>query len=239
MESKSTEVNSWRIDAKFIGLLFWSLSPCPVVWFGLYVIKSAAWTFALYHCICLLPAILLFRSSWQSSFLIPRAKETIFLLLAALLFSSLALLTYETVGQKLLCDKDVIELLKSLDYSKQAFWPLSIYTMVVNPFFEELFWRGVLYKELDRARVPVKHFAIVWSSISYALFHYSIFRLVLFPFWAELGTFLLAIYGAILACVFKRSGSIALTVLAHALLTDTAVILLLLALFRRFPGFLF
>ncbi|MBZ0187169.1 MAG: CPBP family intramembrane metalloprotease, partial [Candidatus Obscuribacterales bacterium] len=132
----------------------------------------------------------------------------------------------------------VMDLLKELGFSKQLFWPLSIYLIVVNPLLEELFWRGVVLNELDDLKLPVKHFGIIWSSLTYALFHYLIFRLVLFPGFAELGIVMLALFGALLAVVYRKTGSIVTTALTHGLLTDLAAIVLILNLFRRYPGVL-
>lgn len=117
------------------------------------------------------------------------------------------------------------------------FWPISVYAVVVNPLVEELFWRGIVFNELERwKKVPFKHFALVWSSVAYALFHYLIFRLVLFPVYAEIGIVLLAIYGAMLALIYRKTNSILTTAVAHGLLTDTAAIALMLDLARRYPN---
>ena len=226
------------ISTRTIGVLLWTLVPCVAIWLGLYQIKSAAWTFALYHGICLVPAITWGRSLWRPTFLSPSLKEFTALLLASFIFCCIAVCLYELIGPKLLCNEHVLELLRQQGFSKDLFWPLSFYAIVVNPLFEELFWRGVVLNELDKVRIPFKHFGITWSSISYAVFHYLIFRLVLFPVWAELGTLLLAIYGAMLALLYRKTGSVLTTAIAHGLLTDMAAIALILDLLRRYPGVL-
>jgi membrane protease YdiL (CAAX protease family) len=78
-----------------------------------------------------------------------------------------------------------------------------------------------------------KQLALVWSSTTYGLYHYSILRLVLFPGWAELGVAMLAGFGAFLVYIYKRSGSIILASLYHAMLTDLAAICLIVALFWK------
>lgn len=216
-------------------LIFWSLLPGIAIYFGMYVVKSAVWAFVLYHCFCLIPAIIWGKQFWKSTFIAPKPIHLVVLTIAAFIFTAVALLVYELMGSMLLSDQGAINLLKEQDYSKQLFLPISLYAIVVNPFFEELFWRGVVFNSLEKTALP-KQFAIIWSSFAYALFHYWIFRLVLYPGWAEFGTFLLAIYGAILALIYRRTGSIITTAIAHGLLTDTACIALIIDLFRKYPA---
>lgn len=218
-----------------IALIIWSLLPSVAIYFGMYVLKSAIWSFALYHCLCLVPAIIWGKQFWKPTFRAPKLVHIIALAIAATIFTAITILLYELMGTILLSDAGAIQLLKEQDYTREIFIPLSLYAIVVNPFFEELFWRAVVFNALDRMVLP-KHFALIWSSFAYALFHYWIFRLVLYPGWAEFGTLLLAIYGAILAIIYRKSGSILTTAIAHGLLTDTACIALIVDLARKYPG---
>lgn len=217
------------------GIIIWSLLPCAAIWIGLHQIKSAAWTFALYHGLCLIPAIIWGRSRWTKTMIAPSLKTCLVLIAASFVFTIIALLTYELLGERLLSNDHVIDVLKELGYSKSIFWPISIYAIVVNPVLEELFWRGVVLNELDSLKLKNRHFGIVWSSCAYALFHYAIFAMVMFPVWAEIGSSMLAVYGAFLALVYRKTGSIITTAIAHSLLTDLACIVLILDLFRRHP----
>ncbi|MBX9567460.1 MAG: CPBP family intramembrane metalloprotease [Candidatus Obscuribacterales bacterium] len=216
-------------------LIIWSLLPSIAIYVGMYVVKSAVWSFVFYHCFCLVPAIIWGRQFWRPTFVAPKPLHIAILVVVAIIFTAIAVLVYELMGPMLLSDQGAINLLKEQDYSREIFWPISLYAIVVNPFFEELFWRGVVFNALDRAVLP-KHFAIMCSSFGYALFHYWIFRLVLYPGWAEFGTILLAIYGAILALIYRKTGSILTTAIAHGLLTDTACIALIIDLSRKYPG---
>ena len=47
---------------------------------------------------------------------------------------------------------------------------------------------------------------------------------------------MLAFYGAFLAIVYRKTGSIVTTALAHGLLTDMAALMLALNLSRHYPG---
>lgn len=156
----------------------------------------------------------------------------------AVLFSAGAVFGYELIGRKLLSDEQALLLMKRQGWFGDLFWPISIYAVVVNPVLEEIFWRGVIFNALDQAKLTVKNFGIIWSSAAYAAFHYGIFRLVLFPVFAEIGIVMLAVYGAFLAIVYRRSGSIITTAITHGLLTDLAALALMLDLFHRHPAFM-
>lgn len=218
------------------GVSIWAVLPCLAMFAGLYTMHSATWAYVFYHGICLLPIIIWGRDLWTPSLKRPQKMHCLALLAASVVFSCVAVFTYEFFGPRLLSDRSVLALLRDLGYSRGVFIGLGVYTIIVNPLIEEIFWRGIVLNQLDRFRnPPFKHFGIICSSLAYAAFHYLIFRMVLFPGWAEVATLLLAIYGGLLAVIYRRSGSILTTALAHGLLTDTAVIALCLALFLRYP----
>ena len=203
----------------------------------MYALGSALWAYFLYHGLCLVPAIFYGRTLWKESLRLPTPRELTVLFSLAIVFSAIAVLGYELIGSKLLSDEQTLQLMKRQGWFGSLFWPISIYAVIVNPVLEELFWRGVVLNALDRVRLPVKHFGIIWSSLAYGAFHYGIFRLVLFPVYAEIGILMLTLYGAFLAIVYRRTGSIITTAIAHGLLTDTAALVLMIDLFRRHPNF--
>lgn len=205
------------------------------MWVGLYVMKSAIWAFALYHFVYLVPAIIIGRTLWRPTLVRPTLRGLAMLSVVAGLYSAVSIVGFEILSSLYLDQKEVVALLNRIGWSHNSFWMISIYAVVVNPLLEELFWRGVILNELDRWKVPIKHFGIIWSSFTYAMFHYLIFRLVLFPFYAEIGIFMLAIYGAILALIYRKTGSIITTAFAHGLLADTAAVMLMLNLARHYP----
>src|ERR1700677_4097568 len=63
------------------GVLLWTMLPCVALWVGLYVIKSALWTYGLYHVLCLLPAIIWGRSLWQSTLIAPSKRQSVLLII--------------------------------------------------------------------------------------------------------------------------------------------------------------
>lgn len=222
--------------ARALGVLLWTLIPSLTMYVGLYVLNSAVWAFALYHILYLLPGIIIGRALWRTTLLRPTVRGLAMLSVVAVLYSTVSIVGFEILSSLYLDQKEVVALLNRIGWSHNSFWMISIYAVVVNPVLEELFWRGVILNELDRWKVPIKHFGILWSSFTYAMFHYLIFRLVLFPFYAEIGIFMLAIYGAILAWIYRKTGSIITTAFAHGLLADTAAVMLMLNLARHYPN---
>ncbi len=233
-----SEAGSPESQLNAIALMLWSLVPGVAMWVGLYSLKSAPWTFALYHVVCLLPAIYLGRSLWLPTLKRPAFRDVAILSGMAILFSIISVVAYELGGKGVLSSEHALRLMQDLGWSKQLFWPVSIYAVIVNPFVEEIFWRGVVFNRLQQIKPPFKHFALIWSSAAYAAFHYVIFSMVMYPFWAEVGTVMLAVYGALLALIYRRTGSIVTTALAHGLLTDVAAVALMLDLSLKYPGLL-
>jgi len=218
---------------KMLGILLWSLLPSITIWIGLYHMKSAAWAYAIYHGVYLVPSIIVGRRLWLPTVKKPKIIHVVWLFIAALIFSAITVAGYEIAGHLVLSDASVGELLKEIGLTRGALIAFGLYATIVNPLIEEIYWRGVLYNALER--VPVKHFALVWSSVAHALFHYLIFRLVLFPVVNEIGITMLAVYNGILALIYKRSGSIITAAIAHGLLTDMACIWLIVDFFRKNP----
>jgi membrane protease YdiL (CAAX protease family) len=224
--------------ARMLLVLLWTLFPIAAIWLGLYQLKSALVTFALYHGVCLMPAIIWGRKLWASTFSKPRLRDCVLLFLASILFCAITVVMYELIGTKLLSNENALSLIKQFGSNKGLLGFLSVYAVVVNPLVEELFWRGVVLNEVDNWHTKYKHFGLVWSSGAYALFHYLIFRLVLFPIFAEIGILMLAFYGGFLAIVYRKTGSILTTAIAHGLLTDMAAVALIVDLLRHRPNFM-
>jgi membrane protease YdiL (CAAX protease family) len=219
---------------KLARILCLSLLPCPVIWIGMHIIKNAVLTIGAYHAICLLPAIIWGRSLWRGDLSRPTIKQSLVLIFAAVLFCLSTLFLYRHLGDFLLDSDNAMAVLKEHGYRKEIFLALSIYFVSINPLLEELFWRGVVLNELERLQTPFKNFPLLWSSFSSAVFHYPILRLILRPPGAEIGVLGLTVYGALLAFVYRRTGSIVVAALAHACLTDLAAIVLIAALFDRY-----
>ncbi|MBX9951315.1 MAG: CPBP family intramembrane metalloprotease [Candidatus Obscuribacterales bacterium] len=207
--------------------------PYSVIWLGMNFFKSAVWSLALYHVFCLLPGIVWGRGVFRKTLRIPNYLELLGLIFASVLFSFASIFTYKYFGPTLLSDTHVFDLLKTLGYSRDVFTPLCIYIVVVNPLLEELFWRGFVMNKLDELCPDFPHCGLIWSSFAYGAFHYPIMQLVMFPGWAEFGTIALMVYGAGLGVLYRKTNSVIMPALAHALLTDLSAVLLMLELFKK------
>lgn len=131
---------------KTIGVVAWTCLPCLAIWIGMYVLKNAFWAYALYHGLCLLPAIVWGKSLWRRSLAWPTGKEMALLIIVSVLFNAATIVLYELIGNKLLSNEQVLALLKQQGCIKEMFWVFGIYSIFVNPLIEELFWRGVIFQ---------------------------------------------------------------------------------------------
>lgn len=226
-----------NLPSKTLIIVLWSLLPVLAMLLGLYLLNSAVWAYAIYHYVCLLPAVILGRKLWQTE--LKRTTKQYFwkITVIAIAFSGITVLAYETLGKYVISDQKTVELMVRMGWSKEWLWILNIYCFTINPFIEEIYWRGIVFKELEKIeKPPFKHFGIIVSSFLYAFYHYFIFRLILYPVAAELLSIALAFYGAGLAVMYKRTGTLWSAILAHGLLTDLAVVALILDLMNKFPG---
>jgi uncharacterized protein len=207
--------------------------PYSIIWLGMNFFKSAVLSLAMYHGLCLLPGIIWGKASFVKTLRPPTYLELLGLIVACVLFSTGSVYTYELFGDVVLSSPHVLELMRTLGYNRDIFFALSIYIVVVNPALEELFWRGFVMNKLDELCPDFPHCGLIWSSFAYGAFHYPIMQLVMYPGWAEFGTIMLMIYGGMLGILYRKTKSVLVPALAHALLTDLSAVLLMLALFHR------
>lgn len=116
----------------------------------------------------------------------------------------------------------------------KATWllPLGGYFVVVNASLEELFWRGVILNEFDQLGDKLKRFGAVWTTCTFAAWHYLVLRLLLRPVWAEVTLLGLVAMGAAMSVLYRRTGSIVLPILWHALVFDLTLIIVLIVITR-------
>jgi len=196
-------------------------------------IKNALLTMLIYHASCVMPAVIWGYPLWRQHVVLPSIKQWLLVIVSSIVFCSFTLLLYDKLGDRFLSNENALAVIREQGFTKESFWFLGLYFVFVNSTLEELYWRGVLLNKLDQLGLSFKHFGIIWSSLTYGAFHYSIFRLILRPVWAEIGIIMLMFYGAGLALLYRKTGSIVLPIIAHALLTDLAAILLMVSLFLR------
>ena len=104
-------VNSSGSNTGLFTLLIFMVLPCPIMWFGLYVLESAVWTLALYHVLCLLPMIVWGWTLWRNTLKRPTIKQLAILFAASVLFSASSVILYEYLGDLLLNSRQTLALL--------------------------------------------------------------------------------------------------------------------------------
>ncbi len=207
--------------------------PYSIIWLGMNYFQSAVVSLALYHGLCLLPGIIWGKQSFLKTLRAPTYLELLGLVVACAVFSTGSVYAYEHFGDMVLSSPHAMELLRTVGYTRDILCPISLYIVIVNPVLEELFWRGFVMNKLDELCPDFPHCGLIWSSFAYGAFHYPIMQLVMYPGWAEFGTILLMLYGAMLGILYRKTKSVLVPALAHALLTDLSAVLLMLAMFHR------
>lgn len=236
---RTVDNSSQRAMLEFVALMIFTLLPVPIIWFGLNILENARASILLFHGLVLLPAIVWWSDVWMRGLRLPTKGQTRVLITFCIGFVALALTLYETLGEVFLSTPNVFGLLLHLGHKNSRFIPLGLYFIFINSTLEELFWRGIVLTKLDQYTPRLKYFGILWSSFAYGLYHYSILQMIVYPFWAVFGTFALMANGIVLAVLYRRTHSIVLASLYHALSTDLTAIALVVALFNKMHAPLF
>lgn len=205
-------------------VIFLTLLPWPAVWFGMYKLSSLVATFFLYHFGCLLPAIIWQRKLWRSHLTLPSRKQWIVLIATALSACLAAVFIYKFSGTMIVSRTQVLSVLTERGFSARWLLTLSLYFVVVNATLEELFWRGVVLNELDLVNARTRFAGTAWTAFAFAAWHWLVLRALLRPGWAELGVLGVLGMGFFSSWLYRKTRSIILPILWHALVFDLAVI---------------
>ena len=205
-------------------VVFLTLLPWPAVWYGMYGLNSLVWTFFLYHGCCLLPAIIWGRRLWLPHILLPSDRQWLVVLAFAVLTCLAAVGLYEYSGQLIVSRQQVVNVLTERGFRATFMLPLAIYFIVVNAILEELFWRGVVLNELDYFDKRRRLVGSAWTAVTFASWHYVVLRALLQPVYAELAVLGVLVMGAFCSWLYRKTQSIVLPILWHALVFDAAVI---------------
>jgi len=206
-----------------------TLLPWPAVWLGMYGAKSLVLTFALYHGLCLLPPAIAGRHLWGATLRMPTARELLTLALAAAVILPVTVIIFHWIGSTFISSTDALAILTARGFQARWLVPLGVYFVVVNSVLEELFWRGVVLNELGRTPDKV---GALWTAFTFAAWHYLVVRLLVRPGWAELVVLSIVGAGAFFSWLYRRSGSIVLPILWHAVVFDLPLILIFAAIVR-------
>lgn len=116
-------------------------------------------------------------------------------------------------------------LLNDFNVHRAVFPLIGLAIVVVNPFLEEYFWRGFIFRNLDQAfkNSPLHNVPLYLTGFFFALHHVIIFQ-GWFNWWQFiLTTAFLALAGVLFNWMFRRSGSIIASWLTHAIADLTIV----------------
>jgi membrane protease YdiL (CAAX protease family) len=205
-------------------VIVWTLLPWPAVWFGMYHLRSLVWTFVLYHGLCLLPAAIWGRQFWLSHLIMPGARQWLVLSATAIVTTLSGVAVYAVSGDTFVSRSHVLSILTERGFNATHLLPLAIYFVVVNAILEELFWRGVVLNELDYLDRKARYAGTAWTAVAFAAWHYLVLRALLQPGYAEAAVLGILAIGIFCSWLYKRTQSIVLAILWHALVFDLAII---------------
>jgi hypothetical protein len=209
-----------------------TLLPAPVVCLGLYRFDSIVWTFALYHGVCLAPAVIWGQDLWKRSLRMPTGREWRALALAVAIALPLSVAAYAAIGHVLMDRGAVVGVLTERGFRTRLLIPLGLYFVPVNAVLEELFWRGVILNILRGTDETIWTIGAGWTALTFAAWHYAVIRLLLRPGWAELTVLGIVAAGVFLAWLYHRTRSVVVPILWHALVFDLAIMMVFAALLR-------
>ena len=209
-----------------------TMLPWPAVWLGMYGARSLVWTFVLYHGLCLLPAAGAGRHLWRKALRTPSTRELLTLSIAAALVLPLTVAIFHWIGSVFIDESAALSIVTARGFQARQLVPLGLYFVIVNSILEELFWRGVVLNELDRTPEQVNRAGAGWTAFTFAAWHYLVVRLLVRPGWAELVVVCIVAAGVFFSSIYRRSGSIVLSILWHAIVFDLPLILIFAAVVR-------
>lgn len=125
---------------------------------------------------------------------------------------------FDTIGDNL-AEKNI---------TKDTFLFIGAFVIFGNSFFEETFFRGFIFKNLQQEH---RRFAYIFSSFLFALYHTAIFLT-----WFSIGLFLLALFGLFsIGLIFnwlnENSGNIYHSWLVHMIADAAIITIALIAIF--------
>jgi len=203
------------------------VGPWLAAYAGAYLLHSAVAAFAFYHLLCLSAATHYHvRYGKRAHVALPHVRWA-GLAVAGL---TICVATYSAMGLigTLIEPARVSRALHALGIpvNQGAIVALFVYFAAVNPYAEELFWRGTVYLRLRAASWSVPAAGLA-SAILFGSWHWLIVRLFFAPVMACLVTAGIICVGYIFARLYERLGSLPALILIHALAADVPVLIAL------------
>jgi membrane protease YdiL (CAAX protease family) len=154
----------------------------------------------------------------------PTNKQWLVLIVCVILTSVVALIAYRYTGETIVSRSHVIETLTERGFEASFLLPLAVYFIIVNSILEELFWRGVILNELEELAKPWRIAGTTWTAITFAAWHWLVLRALLQPGYAELAVLGVLAMGCLASWLYRKTQSIVVAILWHALVFDMAII---------------
>lgn len=107
-------------------------------------------------------------------------------------------------------------------FADVQFWAFALYIVIVNPIFEELFWRGVVYREWRHYINPRS--AKLISSFFFGAWHWLVLQTYCEPVWAIALTLAVMIGGVLFASAYEKTGTLASSIALHGLGADLPMV---------------
>ena len=102
------------------------------------------------------------------------------------------------------------------------FWFFAAYIILLNPLFEEAFWRGAIYREWKEI-IGVLPANLV-SSFFFGAWHWVVLQHYCQPIWALFLTFWVMVGGVIFAYTYEKTGTLGAPALLHGLGADLPMV---------------
>ncbi len=190
----------------------WVVLPYLAVAFGMLILRSAWGALIGFHLTLLLPLLLNRRRAWL--LLAPVSSRVLLPLALSGLVAGFGLwFAWPLTG----IPADYPLRVELLGLRQDTWLPFMAYFILVNPFLEEIYWRGILGSDSPLPQ-PV--------DFLFAGYHLIILALFVLPLWGCIGFFVLAGAGWLWRQISRCAKSLLPTTLFHAL-ADASILLVL------------
>lgn len=135
-------------------------------------------------------------------------------------------MAYQIQHDVIVSKANVLQVMTVRGFRATYLLPLAVYFVLVNATLEELFWRGVVLNELDYLNQKLRLAGTIWTGFAFAAWHWLVLRALLQPGWAELAVVGVLAMGFFSSWLYRKTESIVIPIIWHALVFDLAIILM-------------
>jgi membrane protease YdiL (CAAX protease family) len=98
------------------------------------------------------------------------------------------------------------------------FWLFASYIVILNPMFEELFWRGIIYEQWKK-RVSTRNANLI-SSFFFGAWHWQVLHHFCQPEWAIALSIMVMVAGVVFAYIYEHTRTLSASMILHGLGAD-------------------